>query len=109
MKEVQNMKNIVWGINVIGPQGINALNDVSIGSNDDGNKVLVKIGNKYIGEDNIFGAMNPAELNAPGLVKLVSHIDDATEADLPALVALYNELIDGLKAAGMMEDRENEI
>lgn len=37
------MKNKVWGVNVIGNQGVNADNDFVIGASDDGKDVVVKI------------------------------------------------------------------
>ena len=37
------MKKEIWGVNVIGRQGVNAENDFSIGSNDAGDDVIVKI------------------------------------------------------------------
>lgn len=39
------MKNKVWGVNVIGNQGVNADNDFVIGASDDGKDVVVKINN----------------------------------------------------------------
>lgn len=42
------MKNKVWGVNVIGNQGVNADNDFVIGASDDGKDVVVKINNTEI-------------------------------------------------------------
>ena len=49
---MSNLKKTDWGINVVGPQGIEAVNDIAFGVDDDG-KAAFKLGEKIVNEDTL--------------------------------------------------------
>ena len=49
---MSNLKKTDWGINVVGPQGINAENDIGFGI-DDQDKAAFKLGKQVINEENV--------------------------------------------------------
>lgn len=107
------MKKEVWGVNVIGNQGVNAINDFSIRPSDDGTDVIVSInGSELSGEEfaelkeiaetgggggtpDAGDAVNDDVLSVkvtPGIYKFDPPI--AVGDDIPALYALSGSMID---------------
>lgn len=96
------MKNIVWGINVIGKQGINAENDVVFGSNEFRNKVVVKVGDSEFLEDNFKYGTTMASIEDFGLVKATEKIDDSEATTINGFIADFNNLLSSLTNAGIL-------